>query len=53
MSRLALVNTNEMKPAIAPIALDYIGGALKRAGYDVSLYYFDLRLHFGIDHGNV
>ncbi len=34
---VVLVNTNEMRPRIAPIALDYIGGALAQAGREVQL----------------
>ncbi len=34
---VVLVNTNEMRPRIAPIALDYIGGALVAAGCEVEL----------------
>jgi len=30
-----LVNTNETRPPVAPIAIDYIGGELERLGYDV------------------
>ncbi|MFO7904564.1 MAG: cobalamin-dependent protein [Pirellulaceae bacterium] len=32
-----LVNTNRMRPAIGPLALDYIGAALRSAGWQVSI----------------
>jgi len=32
---MVLVNANEMKPPVAPLALDYIGGQLEAAGVDV------------------
>jgi len=35
--RVLLVNPNQMKPAVTPIALDYLGHALKKKGYDVDL----------------
>ena len=35
--RVVLVNTNEMKPPIAPIALDYLAGALAGEGYEVRI----------------
>ena len=31
--QIALINTNRMQPPIAPIGLDYVAEALKRAGY--------------------
>ncbi len=34
---VVLINSNRMKPPVAPLALDYIGGALKAAGYVVRL----------------
>ncbi len=34
---ITLVNTNRMTPPIAPIGLDYIAGAIGRAGIDVAL----------------
>jgi len=34
---LALVNTNTMAPPIGPIGLDYIAGAVKKAGIDVDI----------------
>ena len=34
---LTLINTNTMQPAIAPVGLDYIAGAAKKAGIDVDL----------------
>jgi len=34
---VTLVNTNQVKPAIAPIAFDYLSTALQRAGYEVDL----------------
>ncbi len=37
MATVLLVNTNLMKPAIAPIGLDYLTGALKSKGYQVDL----------------
>lgn len=36
-SRIVLVNTNDIRPPIAPIALDHLGDAVARAGYDVEL----------------
>lgn len=35
--RVALVNTNRMRPAIAPIGLDYVAEALQAAGHSVAL----------------
>lgn len=35
--RVALVNTNRMRPAIAPIGLDYVAEALHAAGHSVEL----------------
>ncbi len=35
--RVLLVNPNEMKPAVAPIGLDYIAGSLELAGFAVDL----------------
>jgi len=35
--RVLLVNTNRMKPAIAPLGLDYLAEALTRKGYIVDL----------------
>ena len=37
MARVALINTNEMTPPIAPIGIDYIAGALHDAGHDVEV----------------
>lgn len=34
---LTLINTNRMRPPIAPLGLDYVGGALERAGIDFEL----------------
>lgn len=34
---VALVNTNRIKPPIAPIGLDYVAEALNRAGHNVSV----------------
>jgi radical SAM superfamily enzyme YgiQ (UPF0313 family) len=34
---LTLINTNTMQPAIAPVGLDYIAGAAKRAGIEVEM----------------
>jgi radical SAM superfamily enzyme YgiQ (UPF0313 family) len=34
---LTLINTNTMQPAIAPVGLDYIAGAAKKAGIGVEL----------------
>ncbi|MDH7568427.1 MAG: B12-binding domain-containing radical SAM protein [Armatimonadota bacterium] len=34
---LLLVNTNRMRPPVAPIGLDYVGAALRAAGHAVSL----------------
>jgi radical SAM superfamily enzyme YgiQ (UPF0313 family) len=35
-SQVLLINSNEMRPPVAPIALDYVGGALAAAGYRVA-----------------
>ena len=32
-----LINPNRMKPVVSPIALDYLGHALKKAGYGVDV----------------
>ena len=42
---ILLVNPNQMKPPVAPIALDYLASALKDSGYRVDL----LDLCFSID----
>ena len=34
---LVLVNTNRMRPPIAPIGLDYLAGAVRRAGHTVAI----------------
>ncbi|MHC4740021.1 MAG: B12-binding domain-containing radical SAM protein [Planctomycetota bacterium] len=34
---LTLVNTNMMLPAIGPIGLDYVAGAVQKAGFDVEI----------------
>ena len=34
---VVLINANEMRPPVAPLALDYIGGRLMRAGIEVRL----------------
>ncbi len=36
-SPVVLINANEMRPPVAPIALDYIGAALQGAGFAVHL----------------
>ena len=41
-SMLTLINTNRMRPPIAPIGLDYVSGAVVQAGFDVQL--LDLNL---------
>ncbi|HNQ90171.1 MAG TPA: radical SAM protein [Verrucomicrobiota bacterium] len=43
--RVLLVNTNRMKPAIAPVALDYLADSLEATGCDVHL----LDLCFSVD----
>jgi len=35
--KVLLVNSNQMKPVVTPIALDYLGHALRKTGYDVEL----------------
>jgi len=35
--KVLLINANQMKPVVAPIALDYIGHALKKSGNSVQL----------------
>ncbi len=37
MARVTLVNPNRMKPAVSPIALDYLGDALDSAGHEVDI----------------
>ena len=37
LSPFLVVNTNRMKPAIAPLGLDYLGEALTGKGYRVDL----------------
>ena len=34
---IALVNTNRMKPPIAPIGLEYVAEALRIEGYDIEI----------------
>ncbi len=36
-SRVVLINTNEIRPPVAPIALDYLAGALHEAGHEVDV----------------
>ena len=36
-NRVFLVNTNRMRPVVAPIALDYLGTCLRDGGYEVAL----------------
>ena len=35
--KILLVNTNRMKPAVAPIGLDYLADSLRVAGHELSL----------------
>jgi radical SAM superfamily enzyme YgiQ (UPF0313 family) len=35
--RVSFVNTNQVKPAIAPIAFDYLSGPMERAGFELTL----------------
>jgi radical SAM superfamily enzyme YgiQ (UPF0313 family) len=35
--RVTFVNTNQVKPAIAPIAFDYLSAPMERAGFDLTL----------------
>ncbi|MBI4331446.1 MAG: radical SAM protein [Chloroflexi bacterium] len=37
MNSVLLVNPNRMRPPIAPLALDYLGEALRRSGFDVDV----------------
>jgi len=34
---LLLINSNQMQPSIAPIALDYLAGAVQRAGFEAEI----------------
>lgn len=36
-AQVTLVNANEMRPPVAPLALDYLGAALERAGWTPAL----------------
>jgi len=40
--KIILINTNRMRPRVAPIGLDYVAGALRSAGAEVR--FFDLAL---------
>ncbi|MBI2864719.1 MAG: cobalamin B12-binding domain-containing protein [Chloroflexi bacterium] len=37
MPKVILINPNQMKPAVAPVGLDYLGDALQRAGFDAEV----------------
>ena len=37
MKKVLLVNPNQMKPAVAPIALDYLAGALQGKGFQIDI----------------
>ena len=45
--KVLLINSNQMKPVVTPIALDYLGHALKRMEYEVDL--LDLSFSSDID----
>ena len=45
--KVLLINSNQMRPVVTPIALDYLGHALKKMEYDVDL----LDLSFASDAG--
>jgi hypothetical protein len=50
MARLAtLVNTNQVKPAVATIAYDYLHKPLSRAGFQVDLLDLCCSLDFEMD----
>jgi tryptophan 2-C-methyltransferase len=36
-TRVSFVNTNQIKPAIAPIAFDYLSAPMERAGFELNL----------------
>ena len=45
--KVLLINSNQMKPVVTPIALDYLGHALKKMGYEVDL--LDLAFSSNVD----
>ncbi|MFC1716549.1 B12-binding domain-containing radical SAM protein [Candidatus Poribacteria bacterium] len=45
--KVLLINSNQMKPVVTPIALDYLGHALKKMEYEVDL--LDLSFSSNID----
>lgn len=45
--KILLINSNQMKPAVTPIALDYLSHALKKAGHDIEL--LDMSFSSSID----
>jgi len=48
-SQIVLVNPNQMKPVVAPLALDYLSQALTTAGFEVDI----LDLAFDDDYGDL
>ncbi|MDI6783006.1 MAG: radical SAM protein [bacterium] len=47
-AKILLVNPNLMKPVVSPVALDYLGIALKNAGFEVEL--LDLAFSSDVEH---
>ena len=47
--KVLLINSNQMRPVVTPIALDYLGHALKKAGFDADLLDMSLASRTGGD----
>ena len=41
--KILLINPNQMKPVVTPIALDYLGHTLKEIGYDEDGWYATMK----------